>query len=239
VRDRALVRRRARTLFVLDRGGAILRPNEPWGGDERLSPLVYAARGESIAICAIRHDAPHALLTRLRALLASRRTAPLGRDAGLEDALRDLAEADERGCVIRSGPAFRFPATTVEAPGCVVVTAGGTEPLRGDFDWALPQLDTALPFVVAVVDGRAVAVCRTVRRWGRLVEAGVETLEAYRHRGFGARVVATWCVRARDMGLEPLYSTSWGNAASMGLAARLGLVQYAVDYSLAEPSVPV
>jgi hypothetical protein len=239
VRDRELVRRRARVLFVLDRGGAILCPNEPWGGDERRAPLVYAARGESIAICAARHRAPRALLTRVRALLASRRIDPLGRDEALEDALRGLAGPDALGHVVRSGPAFRFPATTVDAAGCVVVTAAWTAPLRGVFDWALPELDTALPCVVAVVDGRAVAICRTVRRWRRMVEAGVETLEAYRHRGFGARVVATWCVRAREMGLEPLYSTSWGNAASTGLAARLGLAQYAVDFSLAEADVLV
>jgi hypothetical protein len=34
------------------------------------------------------------------------------------------------------------------------------------------------------------------------------------------------------LGATPLYSTSWDNLASRGLAARLGLAQFGVDFHL-------
>jgi hypothetical protein len=83
-----------------------------------------------------------------------------------------------------------------------------------------------------VVDGRAVAICRTVRVNGRHREAGVDTAEDYRLSGYGSAVVAAWGQEVIRNGLIPLYSTSWDNHGSIGIAERLHLEQVAVEINI-------
>jgi predicted GNAT family acetyltransferase len=83
-------------------------------------------------------------------------------------------------------------------------------------------------FVVAC-DGHAVAVCGSVRQTGQAYEAGVETVLAYRGRGYAARAVAAWAGVVRALGRVPLYSTSWQNTASQSVARKLALIQFGSD----------
>jgi hypothetical protein len=45
-------------------------------------------------------------------------------------------------------------------------------------------------------------------------------------------VVAAWARAIRESGGEPLYSTSWDNKASRGVARKLGLLLYGEDLHL-------
>lgn len=83
-------------------------------------------------------------------------------------------------------------------------------------------------------DGRAVAVCASVRISGQGHETGVETDPAYRRRGYATRAVAAWSQEVKRRGV-PLcfYSTSWENDASRHVAARLGLTLMGADFSIA------
>src|SRR6266851_4539878 len=54
-------------------------------------------------------------------------------------------------------------------------------------------------------------------------------------RGFAPRVTSAWAAAIRSSGRIPLYSTSWTNSASRAVARKLGLVQYAVDWTIIEP----
>jgi RimJ/RimL family protein N-acetyltransferase len=98
-------------------------------------------------------------------------------------------------------------------------------------DW-LPEVAVRHPCFVIAREGRAVAICCSSRRTSRVAEAGVETIPAYRGQGFGAAVVAAWAAEIRALGLLPLYSTSWDNEASQGVARRLGMIRYGIDVSL-------
>ena len=61
-----------------------------------------------------------------------------------------------------------------------------------------------------------------VRRSVTGVEAGVDTAEEYRRKGYGRSAVAAWSNAANKEDLTVFYSTWWANQASMALAESLG-----------------
>ena len=102
--------------------------------------------------------------------------------------------------------------------------------MKGDFAEKVSDLGDGRPYVAAIEDARAVSTCQSVRLSSKAHEAGVDTLEAYRRRGFATAAVTGWALAVRALNLIPLYSTSWDNVASQSVARRLDLVQYCVDY---------
>ncbi|MGH8678990.1 MAG: GNAT family N-acetyltransferase [Burkholderiales bacterium] len=98
--------------------------------------------------------------------------------------------------------------------------------------WTAAEIPGRSPILAVIDGGYPVSVCFCARTSEAAAEAGVETAAAFRGRGFGPRVTAAWAVAIRASGRIPLYSTSWSNAASLAVARKLGLVQYASDWSL-------
>lgn len=89
------------------------------------------------------------------------------------------------------------------------------------------------PVVGIVEDGAVVSRCCSARRASAGVEAGVDTAEGYRRRGYAVAVTAGWARALRRLGRVPLYSTEWDNVASLRVADRLGARRYAVFYEIA------
>jgi predicted GNAT family acetyltransferase len=87
--------------------------------------------------------------------------------------------------------------------------------------------------MAASEDGAPVSLCLCARRSPDAAEAGLDTAPDYRGRGHAIRVASAWAVAVRASGRTPLYSTSWENAASLGVAGKLGLAIYATDWSIA------
>lgn len=87
--------------------------------------------------------------------------------------------------------------------------------------------------MLAIIENdHPVSICFCARRSEAAAEAGVETAESYRGKGYGPRVTAAWAQAIRESGRVPLYSTSWTNHASLAVARKLGLVAYASSWSL-------
>jgi RimJ/RimL family protein N-acetyltransferase len=110
--------------------------------------------------------------------------------------------------------------------------AAGVNLLGEEFAWLQSERAACEPALAVVIDELAVSVGFSSRVTERAAEAGVDTLEAFRGQGHASRVVAAWASAVRARGRVPLYSTSWGNLASQGVARRLGLRLYGVDLSL-------
>ena len=128
------------------------------------------------------------------------------------------------------GPAYRFPEHITPPTNVIQLSFENAGLLKGDFAEMVSELNSSHPYLAIIEGSQAVSICRSVRVSSRAHEAGVDTRVGYRRRGYATSVVTAWALAVRALNCIPLYSTSWDNVASQGVARRLGLVQYGVDY---------
>jgi hypothetical protein len=210
-------------LFVLDDAGRIVSTRElrPSHG-----PRFSLIRGLTGAAWAVRDDVPNDVASELHALAQKE---PTVRDFE-GDPLYARAYVSLVGPAVWTGPAFTFPRIVPPAPEIVAVDA--LRPLTRHFTgWTADDLRACAPIVAILEGGHAVSVCFCARRSPQAAEAGLETAEGFRGRGYGARVAAAWAFAIRGLGLLPLYSTSRTNTASLAVARKLGLRPCASDWA--------
>lgn len=133
---------------------------------------------------------------------------------------------------VYAGPAWRVPAALPSAGRAVLVDPDDAACLLPHYPTLAEHLWAMTPCAAVVEDSVAVTVCFSARTSSAVCEAGLDTVPAARGRGHGPEAVAAWAAAVRTTGRQPLYSTSWDNAASRRVAEKLGLVMYAVDLSI-------
>lgn len=213
-------------MYTTDDSGRSHRVNEPGGGPAPRFTLWRAGAG---AIWRIRHDVPDDIASTLESLAReeiSRGQWPEHRAAYLHA----LDATDDGG-----GPAYRFP-EQLPSPGIAVRLRREQGALLRRMPGYLADVpdawDVHEPRFVVVADGDVVSICNTVRLSDRAAEAGVDTVDGYRGRGFAPMVVAAWAPAIRADGREPFYSTSWANTVSQAVARKMGLIHYASFYNV-------
>ena len=94
--------------------------------------------------------------------------------------------------------------------------------LRAELERALRR---GVPTVAAFVGGVPVSFCYVASETEGLWDVSIDTLEKHRKRGHAAQCAASLIRHMRDTaGKEPVWGVVESNAASMGLATRLGFV---------------
>src|SRR5262249_12436175 len=127
------------------------------------------------------------------------------------------------------GPTYVFPAALARPEGAVRVTDENVALVQETFPTLYRTFAEVPVCFAAVRDGAAVSVCFSSRIGPRATEAEVETLPEFRGRGYAAAVTAAWGLAVQAAGGIPLYTTSWENVASQGVARHLGLRMYGAD----------
>ena len=196
-------------------------------------PLFALIRGASSCASAVRADLPESVAAEVERL--ARQERPI---EDLQDSHDAPAHGDAYlallGGQINSGPAFTF--TDRIAHSTDVTLIDRLELLERNFHgWVAAEIPWRGPIVAVMDHGYPISVCFCATRASEnTVEAGLETAPAFRGRGFAPRVTAAWASAIRASGRTPLYSTSWTNDASRAVARKLGLIQYAVDWTIIE-----
>lgn len=219
----------AEALFTHNNAGRILRTNEP---DSRRASWFFLGRTVTRNVWRLRDDVPDDLAQRLAAVAAREPVDPaLPAEPHLASEIVWLLGETALVQSAVSGPAFRFP-DRIDEFGAVIALDRSTITVLERFPWLPAELEDRRPCFAVVHDGQAVSVCFSSRRSDRVAEAGVDTLPDFRGNGYATAVTAAWARAVRAEGLMPLYSTSWDNDASRGVARRLGLIQYGVDWNV-------
>jgi hypothetical protein len=236
--DRHLIATQISTLFVCDADGRLRYIREPGYAESELDPAprFFMRRTLQGNVWRFRHDLPDALV---RDLEGSCRTEPTA--VNLADpphtaaAIRAALHAHAPITAEERGPAYWIPDGVQASAEVVLISEANAHLLAANFPWKLTSRSGLKvgPLTAAVSQGRAVSICFCARLTPWAAEAGVETMAAFRGRGYASAVVAGWASAVRQRGLIPLYSTSWENVASQGVARKLGMVRYAEDWSIA------
>jgi hypothetical protein len=229
--DRELIEIEVETLFVHDQNRRLQYHNDPTG-PKRIAPRFYLARTKAGNLRRFRYDLPDEIVRQMDELFASEPIAVNLRDRPVHlERFKDILQTHATIQHVGMGLNYRFPDEIKPPTNVVRVTRENAELLRGGFSDTIPELDFVQPCVAVVEDGQAVSLCHSVRLSAQGHEAGVDTLKAYRRRGYATAVVAGWATAVRDLGLIPFYSTAWNNVASQGVTRKLGLVMYGADLS--------
>jgi hypothetical protein len=227
-----------KTLFVLNDDGRILSTREP--GMHR-GPLFSLIRNTTSCAWAVRAGVPEDIASEIDHLAREEPPVLDLRDSPVHAAryvslLGRIHVGQEVGATLRqsAGPAFEFPDAIAQSADIVVVE--DEQQLHQNFHGWVPGEIAAgrAPVMAAFKDGHPVSLCFCARSSDIAAEAGVETAEAFRGRGFAPYVTAAWALAVRASGRVPLYSTSWTNSASLAVARRLGLMAYASGWSLSD-----
>jgi hypothetical protein len=227
------------TLLVLNDEGRIVATREP---EATRGPLFGLVRSAISCAWAIRADVPNDVARELDCFAREEpptfnlRDAPLHAERYVSLLKSRIAPSQTAVTKIRQsdGPAFEFPDSLAPSVDAVVVQDEGL--LQRNFrGWVAGEIDAGRAPVLAIVEnGYPVSICFCARRSEVAAEAGVDTAEPYRGRGYAPRVTAAWALAIRKSGRIPLYSTSWTNDASLAVARKLGLVAYASSWGLSD-----
>ena len=228
--DNALLRMRADTDFTYDRRGRMQLTNEPHAGSRIAAPRLFLGRsteGPVLRFGATLSDAAAKDIT--AAVERHPWDGSLAFPPSLLDHITALLERDAPVTARTAGPAFRFPKSITSPERAIRLMPANVALAATTFPWLLTELADWGPCFAVVVNEEVAAVCFTSRRGERVEEAGVETLPAYRGRGFAPLVTAAWATAVCTAGRIPIYSTGWDNLASQAVAQKLGLSLFAVD----------
>ncbi|MEK3915941.1 GNAT family N-acetyltransferase [Paenibacillus sp. FSL H7-0331] len=132
------------------------------------------------------------------------------------------------------GPAFTFNQDNmfISESEITLIDESNKNLLLQHFSELLGELEERMPIAAYIINDEAVSVCCSARISSQAAEAGLMTIEPYRGKGIGQKVVHKWSDEIFKQGLLPIYSTSWDNLSSQRVAQKLGLIQFGMDFSI-------
>jgi RimJ/RimL family protein N-acetyltransferase len=226
----ALMALHVEALYRYDTAGLMLSDNEPDGAD---APRFYMLRTLAGNTWRFGHTLPETIQQRLATLCAAEPiTTELRSLPTHYHAIRAALAEDRPISGEYRGPAYGFEHAPQPSARAVLIDTHNHDLLRRYFpsEWYPPE---AGPVAVVVEDGAAVSRCHCSRLTPSVAHAGLETVQAYRRRGYAVASVATWAAAVFASGRLPLYGTSWNNLASQNVARHFGLQLYGEDWSIA------
>jgi hypothetical protein len=217
--------------YTHDGDSRLLTVNEPWDGTAPAPRFFLGRTIDGAVIRRYRFDLGSGLMEALEVPASDEIPA-----ADFQEKPKHFGEYMEilKGRKFTMGPCFLIPPDAAGDNSILVpITRNNIENYsREGFEWLIDEIAAVQPCIAYIYQGRIVSQCRSVRISPSVHEAGLETLEGFRGRGFAAMVTSGWAWTVRRMGALPLYSTSWENTASQTVARKMALYYYGNTFSV-------
>lgn len=214
----------AEVLFAHDSLGRITKVNEFEGHP---APRLFWGKTKKGNVLRFRGDVPSDIANKIIEIINNSDDTNIV----LAKIINEL-EQQTKISSIWMGPAYVFEDYKVGASQAVKVTDDNRDLLEPGFKKLWTELKYREPCYMTIEDNKAVSVCFSARNTDRAAEAGIETLEEYRGKGYAIAVASAWLAAVPLSGKVALYSTSWDNYASQAVAKRLQLTLYGTDISI-------
>jgi GNAT superfamily N-acetyltransferase len=220
--DQRLLGELTETMFASDERGRLFGTDAPHlhllRTPEGLICRCHAGLADEVA------DALHGLAKRAR----GRPSEWASEYADYGKALSSVAQLK----ALRAGVLYSFPALSESNYAAVNICEDNAKLLIGGVEEWRSDIASGLPMTAMVVNGRAVSICASVKASTVAHCAGVETLPAYRGKGFASQAVAAWAKTVRALGAAPFYGTTFDNYASQRVARRLDPSLIGAEFSI-------
>lgn len=223
-----LMQQHVKALYIHDERQRIMAINQWDGGTV---PRFYLGRTPVAKVWRFRADLPDDLVSKLTALCLEE-SADVLEEPQHKNRYLQLLASHEAVQQLWRGPVYSCSQAIKPAVLPIAITKTNAHLLEGGLEAWLPDIAYRQPFMAAVADAKAVAICASVRITDTAHEAGVETLSKYRQQGHAANAVAGWVQALLAKKVIPLYSTSWDNIASQNLAKRVGFTLFGSDFHI-------
>lgn len=224
------------TLFQCDGDGRLRTIHEPGPAiAQPPAPRFFMGRTAAGNCWRFRYDLPAETIAQLETVCqAEPVTDDLRTPPQQYAAIKAILQAQAPIATEYRGPAYWIPEDVAPPPQVVLIEDTTLPLLQPNFPWMTRTSPyyMAGPVAAVLAEGRAVTICFCSRTPAQATEAGLETVAAYRGKGYAGAAVAGWAAAVRQRGCLPLYSTDWENLASQRVATKLGLVCYGEDWSL-------
>lgn len=217
-------------LFTRSKRGHLVATRDPAPNP---APRVFLGRSPEGNAWAVRRDVDAVTRAELERLLSAEPrpvAASFERVPKCRALVRELLKSVSRE---HCGPAYVLGADLPRDDRAREVVASEKSGWADAFPWLAEEFEAVTPVAIAFEAGQPAAICHSPRGLTAVAaEAGVETLARFRGHGLATAAVACWARAIRRAGRLALYSTSWENEASQGVARRLSARLYGEDWHL-------
>jgi RimJ/RimL family protein N-acetyltransferase len=230
--DLQLLEIQINTLFLVDPEGRLHSINEPGTPP---APRFFMGRTSNDNLWRVRYDLPAEVVDQLNQLCRSEpHHSLLTSQPEHYQAIRAVLANHAPIVGEYRGPAYWLPTASQVPPHVMLLSEARVYLVRDTFPWLIPWLANPSngPVTAVIEQGKAVSVCFCSRITQQAAEAGVNTLEAFRGKGYATAAVAGWAAAIQQSQRIALYSTSWENQASQSVAKKIRAVLYGEDWSI-------
>jgi hypothetical protein len=230
VSQNKLLKMHIEALFMLDAQSKLVTINEPWDGTKAVPRLYLGKTFDGSMIYKFRYDTPLEIIKILEKYL--QKEAQLNK-------WNEIKYINEYLGIFGSNNYFDEICYYYEAiinekeDNCIKITAENIKNYRlNEFDWLNDEIKYSQPCYGIIEDNQIISICRSVRITEKAHEAGIETIERCRGKGYAEIVLKSWVKTIQNKGCIALYSTNKGNKSSQRVAEKASINKFGIGISI-------